>query len=42
MLYSYSNISFFNKINSMKSEEIAKIIISEFKEELEEIFANQK
>lgn len=39
IFYTYSHMS---KINALKSEEASKNIISEFKEELEEIFANQK
>jgi len=38
----YTTYSHISKINTLKSEEVAKIIISEFKEELEEILANQK
>ena len=38
----WGTLTYLSKVNACKTESIAHQIISEFKEELEEIFANQK
>lgn len=38
----WGTLTYLSKVNTCKTERVAKIIISEFREELEEIFANQK